>query len=250
MSSESAGAGRVPETSASFDRDVREGGAYRYTDGTRFSARLANERYTALILGATDFTGKSVVDVGAGDGTYTAEIARRTAARTVLGMEPSAEAARRAAACYAGDAPRLSFRQGVSADLLREGLRFDIAVYRGVVHHVPDAPVELQAAVRLAATVIILEPNGLNAAMKAAERLSRYHREHAERSFSPFTLARWVREAGGEPLRLQPFGLVPYFSPDWAARVGRLLEPLVERVPLLRLAACGQYLVVARGRPA
>lgn len=241
---------RKPETYAPFDRDVRDGGAYRYTDGARLSTRIANQRYTDLILAAAEFGGKNVVDVGAGDGTYTAEIAARSSAASVLGIEPSPEAARRAAATYAAAAPRLQFRHGLSADLLREGRRFDIAVYRGVIHHVPDARAELEVAVRLALLVIILEPNGLNALMKTVERASRYHREHRERSFSPFQTARWIREVGGEPVRVTPFGLVPYFCPDWVAKAGRFVEPLIERIPLARLAACGQYLVVAKGRPA
>ena len=236
-------------THAPFDRDVREAGAYRYTDGTRFSARLANERYSELLLGAADFAGASVADIGAGDGTYTAELARRTGAASVLGVEPSPEAAARAAVRYAAEAPRLTFRNGVSADLLREGRHFDIAVYRGVIHHVPDPQAELRDAVRLADTILILEPNGLNLMMKSAERLSRYHREHGERSFNPFALARQVRAAGGGVAQLRVFGLVPYFCPDWVARMGRLFEPVVEALPLVRLALCGQYLLVATGRP-
>jgi len=242
--------GETASSHAPFDRDIRHGGAYRYTDGTRFSARIANERYSDMILSAADFTGKNVVDIGAGDGTYTAEIARRSSAATVLGIEPSPEAAARAGVRYAAEAPRLQFRHGISGDLLREVRRFDIAVYRGVIHHVPDARAELRSALRLASTVIILEPNGLNLLMKTVERLSRYHREHGERSYRPSTLARWVREAGGTDIRVRPFGLVPYFCPDWVARTGRLLEPLVEQIPLARLAACGQYLMVAQGRPA
>ncbi len=36
-------------------------------------------------------------------------------------------------------------------------------------------------------------------------------------------------------------GLVPFFCPDLMARVLNALEPIVERIPVLRAIACGQY---------
>ena len=53
---------------------------------------LANVRYTQCILAALEFEGKTVVDVGAGDGAYTAELAAHSGAAHVLGVEPSEKA--------------------------------------------------------------------------------------------------------------------------------------------------------------
>ncbi len=49
------------------------------------------------------------------------------------------------------------------------------------------------------------------------------------------------------PTYFRYFGLVPYFCPDLVARAGRLCEPVVEHLPLLRAAACGQYIIAASG---
>jgi SAM-dependent methyltransferase len=229
---------------APFDRDVQERGGYKYTDGARLSARIANERYTRLILDSTDFRGKSVLDVGSGDGTYTVELARLSGASLVVGIEPSSKAVERAAA-LCKDVPNLRFLRGFSEMLLESGERFDIAVYRGVIHHVAHPERELRCALCLATTVIILEPNGLNPLMKLVERASSYHKEHNERSHSPRTVRKWIGDADGVVRSLRFFGLVPYFCPDLVATLGRALEPLIESLPLIRTVCCGQYLMVA-----
>lgn len=241
---------RTGDVVAPFDRDVEHGGAYQYTDGTRLSARIANERYTAMILSFADFNDARVVDVGSGDGAYTVELARHSGARSVLGIEPSEKAALRAAETYGDWAPRVAFRHASSADLLAEDLEFDIAVYRGVLHHVGDPREEIARAARLAPISIVLEPNGLNLLMKLVEKVSPYHREHGERSFTPRLMRRWFEQAGARLERFRFFGLVPYFCPDTVARLGKGLEPVVESVPGLRALACGQYVCAfARVQP-
>jgi 2-polyprenyl-3-methyl-5-hydroxy-6-metoxy-1,4-benzoquinol methylase len=229
-----------------FERDIEETGAYQYTDGSRFSAHIANGRFTEMILSCADFRGKTVVDVGSGDGTYTAEIAQRSEALSVLGIDPSPRAIERASFMFKSGFPRLQFKCGSSRMLLDEGHRFDIAVYRGVIHHVADPPEEIQRALSLTGKTIILEPNGLNLLVKLIEKLSKYHREHYERSFSPAKIGRWVREGGGEVKKSIFFGLVPHFCPDLIARVGRFLEPPVELMPGIRSLGCGQFLLLAQ----
>ena len=166
-----------------FSRDIQAFGAYRYTRDQRYSTVTANARYTEMIAGAADFQGRRVVDVGAGDGTYTAELRRRTTAASITGVEPAAGAAELAGRQFQADG--LAFIAGDSAGLLAEGREFDIAVYRGVIHHVDDPSAEIRRAFLLAARVIILEPNGRNPLMKIVENVSPYHRRHRERSFAP-----------------------------------------------------------------
>jgi len=232
---------------APFDQDVEKRGAYEYTDGSRFSAVLANQRYTQMILSAVPFTDLDVVDVGAGDGTYTAELARLSRARAILGVEPSAPAVDRARSAFEKTITNLRFSCEFTEDLIRSGRRFDVAVYRGVLHHVVDPREEIKRAVQLASRVVILEPNGLNPMMKLVEKVSPYHRRHKERSYSPGQVAQWIEEGGGTEIRFRFFGLVPYFCPDWLARAGHVVEPIVEAIPALRGVVCGQYLMTFRG---
>lgn len=234
----------MDDRSRAFDRDVAESGAYRYTSENLESARIANQRYTEMILGSTDFKEKSVVDVGCGDGTFTAQLAECSGAARTLGIEPSPNAISRASQLF-NTIPNLSFRCATSDDLLNEGLKFDIAVYRGVIHHVADPEAEIRQALTLAKEVIILEPNGCNPMMKIVERVSSYHREHGEQSYTPGRLCTWVENAGGTACSVRVFGLVPYFCPPVIAHIGHLLEPFIELLPGLRTILCGQYIVMA-----
>jgi hypothetical protein len=60
---------------------------------------------------------------------------------------------------------------------------------------------------------------------------------------------RWISKLGGRitkrnGCRLVPFCPVP-FCPDWAARMSRILEPVVEATPVLRALGCDTYVFVA-----
>ncbi len=157
---------------APFDHDVAKGGAYQYTDGSRLSARLANERYTRMILSAVDFSGKTVVDVGSGDGTYTAGDCQ-----TLGGKERSWRGARRRRPAQAAETHKSLFDPGspssaaISRLILRQGTpqHFDIAVYRR-----RDSPcTRSQGGDRTpfdSDTLIVLEPNGWNLMMKLVEK--------------------------------------------------------------------------------
>lgn len=240
---------QIPQKHDPFDCDIKQRGVYQYTDGSRFSAVIANKRYTQMILSSTDFIGKSVVDVGSGDGTYTAELAELSGAASVLGVEPSAKAVQRASTVYKEKFPHLDFVCGVSEMLLQQGQKFDVAVYRGVIHHVADPIEEIRCALIFAQTVVILEPNGQNPFMKLVEKVSPYHRQHQEQSYSLNTVSCWIISHGGIVKTARFFGLVPYFCPRMIARLGKWLEPFVEGLPFIPKFFCGQYIITAlRGK--
>ena len=228
-----------------FESDIDAFGRYQYTGSDRVSTVRANRRFSDMILSATDMRGRRVVDVGCGDGTYTALLGHESGAASVLGIDPA-----QAAITVARSRPApatVSFRHGTAATLMAEGAVFDVAVYRGVIHHVADPAGEIRAALRLAPTVVFLEPNGMNPVLKLLERFSTYHREHDERSYVASTYRDWIESGGGRVRSSIYFGLVPHFSPDWLARTGAVLEPVIERIPGLRIITCGQLLVVAEG---
>src|SRR5690606_24385446 len=121
---------------------------------------------------------------------------------------------------------------------------FDIAHLRGALHHMDQPERAIAEATRVAKTVLVLEPNGYNPVLKIIEKASRYHVEHGERSFPPPMVDSWLRAQGYEVIYRRYSGFVPYFCPDWAARALAKLEPLVERLPLIRALACGTYVCV------
>jgi 2-polyprenyl-3-methyl-5-hydroxy-6-metoxy-1,4-benzoquinol methylase len=229
-----------------FDRDVQAQGGYHYTDTSRLSSRLSNARMSAAIASAYNFAGRQVIDVGCGDGSYTLELARE-GPKHVLGIDPAAAALKRAREkCAQACVENCEFVPASIYDLptTLHG-DFDVAVLRGVLHHLSEPGRAVAIALQLARSVVILEPNGLNPVLKMIEKISPYHIEHEEQSFLPRTIERWCTAGGAHVIQRRFINLVPFFCPDWLAKGCRAAEPLIEALPLVRSVSCGQYLVVA-----
>jgi 2-polyprenyl-3-methyl-5-hydroxy-6-metoxy-1,4-benzoquinol methylase len=232
----------MPSSYEVFARDAREWGRYGYTKD-RLSSRTSNQRINAAMFGFNLLDGKSVIDVGCGDGTYTADLFAGGAV-SVLGVEPGAEAVEVAihrSALAGGKVPE--FQVCNAYDL--EGLErtFDVAVLRGVIHHIPDPLRGIRQVCKVARDVLVVEPNGYNPVLKIIERVSPYHREHQELSYTRAALVRWFAEAGAV-LRADAYiGLVPFFCPDWMVAPLKALEGIVEALPVARTLMCGQVVM-------
>lgn len=226
-----------------FCADVAEHGGYVYTTNGALSSRIANKRQSDAILSVIDFRGKRVIDIGCGDGTYTNEIFDRARPSFLCGVDP-ARPAIEVANKRVGDR-LIKFECENAYQLPYADDSFDIAHLRGVLHHMDRPADALREALRVAPTVVVLEPNGNNLVLKAIEKLSKYHREHGEKSYFPAALDRWIGELGGKITKRDWIGLVPFFCPNWAARTLKILEPMVEATPLVRALGCGNYVFIA-----
>ena len=114
-----------------------------------------------------------------------------------------------------------------------------------MLHHLPDPARALAGLAAFKGTVVVLEPNGNNPVLKLLERFSCYHIDHEERSFRPALICSWITASGLSVQSCRVLNLVPFFCPDTIAKVLRAIEPLVERLPLLRDIACGQVIITA-----
>ena len=227
-----------------FNADARERGGYLYSTNAPLSARLAHERYTQAILSLCDFQGKNVIDIGCGDGVFTLELATRGNPASLVACDPAVEALELAAKKSTGS--NITFAAASAYDLPYADKQFDIAHLRAVLHHM-DHPVDaLREGLRVAKEIVVLEPNGYSPVLKFNERFSSYHIQHDEKSYAPAKLDAWVRSVGGEVVSRCWVGLVPTFAPDWFAKSLKVVEPIVEKIPVLRSVACGVYVFVAR----
>jgi SAM-dependent methyltransferase len=213
-----------------FDSDVRDNEGYRYTTSASYSSIVANRRMTDATLQHIAPTAKRVLDAGCGDGTYANDIKRQRPSLEIVGFDPASEAVRVARSRY----PDIEF---VVGDVLRsetfpEG-KFDLIILRGVLHHVLDPAEAIRQCATRADTLLIIEPNGNNPVLKLIEKLSSYHREHEERSFSSRILAHWCREAHSPAESISFIGFVPFFFPTMPAKIIHFFQPFLERVPLL-----------------
>ncbi len=222
-----------------FNRDVEALDGYVYTRSDKLSCRLSNARMSDAIHALVEPRGKRIADVGCGDGTYSLELAQ-AGAREVVGFD-AAEAAVESARRRAANTSHLRFEIADVYALPRPDTPYDVAVVRGLLHHLYDAPRAIASIAGLAREVVVLEPNGYSPILKLIEKVSPYHREHEEKSYPPRRLDRWFEACGGRVEQRLFIGLVPMFCPDWMARGLKRLEPLVEATPGLRAIGCGQY---------
>ena len=75
-----------------FNRDAAARSGYVYTSGQRLSSRLATARTTELLIACDRFRGRSVLDVGCGDGYYSVTFWDRTQPRSWVGIDAAEEA--------------------------------------------------------------------------------------------------------------------------------------------------------------
>ncbi len=222
-----------------FNKDVEKLGGYAYT-GKKLSCRMANSRISDAVFELTQIKGKTIIDIGCGDGTYTMELLG-AGAKEILGVDAS-ETAIEIAAKRVNEIDNISFK---TCDIyhLATKIKYDIAIVRGILHHLYDVESAIDNICKLADTIIVVEPNGYNPVLKVLEQISSYHRVHEEKSYRPDRLDTWFRRRGCSIEQYKYIGLVPMFCYDTLARILKSIEPIVERLPLIKNIACGQYII-------
>ena len=222
---------RLKDNVDRFSQDVSGNSGYAYTTNEQFSSTIANQRLTRATLDLLSEGIKTVLDVGCGDGTYTNDLPNARPDLAFSGFDASETAVSRASKVY----PDIRFWvDNVLQPSATSGMHFDVAIIRGLLHHTADPALAIANMAQLAKSLIIIEPNGNNPVLKGIEKLSTYHREHEERSFFPWRLAHWCRQAGCEIDSLDYAGFVPFFCPDNFARVLYAAQPYLEQVPVVR----------------
>lgn len=226
-----------------FNRDAECNRGYIYTTNAQLSSQLATQRSTEVIADIGAFAGRSVLDVGCGDGFYSCRLWDLGRPRKMIGVDVACKAIEVANANKQDRA--IEFHVGDAHCLPYPHNSFDLVLIQSILHH-DDNPLELiREAFRLAPEILIHEPNGNNLGLKIIERVSRYHREHHEKSYSSRRLSYWIEKAEGYVVRRQFAGFVPMFCSDRIARMMKGLEPVVERLPLVNAFGCAVQVIVA-----
>lgn len=226
-----------------FERDIESNQGYLYTKTSRLSSNLAIHRSLDVILRACTLRGRNVLDLACGDGFFTIRFWDSGKPARLFACDAAIKACVAAKRLAAGRPIHM-----VSADAHSLPYRddsFDIVMVQSVLHHDYDPLDMIREAFRVAPTLVIHEPNGYNPGLKVIEKVSPYHIEHEEKSYTAGRLERSVREAGGVVLSRTYAGFVPMFSPDWLARSMKAVEPVVERIPILKQLGCAICVIVA-----
>ncbi|MCD6393331.1 MAG: class I SAM-dependent methyltransferase [Planctomycetes bacterium] len=226
-----------------FNEDVQSNKGYRYTHTNKLSCHLANQRLSSIVAEMTSLQNKRIIDIGCGDGTYTIGLLNSNPS-FILGVD-AAEAAIESARKKSEGLDEISFQVANVYDLKALGKKYDVAIVRGVLHHLYNAKEAIANIAQIAKEAVIVEPNGYNPVLKIIEKTSMYHIEHEEKSYSPHRLNGWIRQCGGVVEKSTYGGLVPMFCPDSMARFLKKVEPLVEAIPLFRCMSCAVYVIRA-----
>lgn len=227
-----------------FNKDVQTNSGYIYTCDNLYSARIATRKQTIelvkLIL--RHFPKKlTIVDIGCGDGKHTLELLSALPQSSIVGIDPAEDAIKLAKKrIQKKGGKKISFIVGniYDVDKLFKTKSFDLAIIRGVLHHLYEPIFAIKKISRVFPNVIIVEANGYNPILKVIERVSPYHREHEEKSYWPPLLSEWFRKQGYKLMSEKYAGIVPYFCPTTLAKALKLLEPLFENIPILNRLYC------------
>lgn len=227
-----------------FNSDVMDNGGYRYTSNAPYSSIVSNKRITDETVKVLRNIGnvKSVIDIGCGDGTYTADLKKALPNVDFIGFDPATEAI----ALANGKYPNCQFIVGNVLDPATfPQKKYDVAVIRGVIHHLPTQSAAVKNAALLSDRVLIIEPNGNNPILKWIEKNSEYHIKHEEQSFSSDFLSQICTENGLKVKYLSFIGFVPFFFPTLPSKVIYALQPVLEHVPLLGRFFGAQTVILA-----
>lgn len=231
----------LKENVKAFNQNVKENKGFLYTTNAQYSSHVANKRISDEIFKFIKPSYQTLIDVGCGDGVYTNNIKENFPHLEVSGFDPAEKAIELASKKY----PAVTFK---TINLLDPNLpvpatKYDVAVIRGVLHHLADQQLAIRNAFKLADHLIIMEPNGNNPILKLIEKTSKYHIEHEEQSFFAWELKKWIRNAGGQVDTWLYVGYVPFFFPTLPAKIIYKLQPFLEKVPVVKHVFSGQFII-------
>jgi 2-polyprenyl-3-methyl-5-hydroxy-6-metoxy-1,4-benzoquinol methylase len=228
-----------------FNQDTLANNGYLYSTNAPYSAIKSNDRISRAVIAKIPAQTGRIIDLGCGDGVYTAKFAEAFPLAYIEANDPAHKAIEMAQQRF----PHINFRVANILDLSTQTTTpFDVAVIRGVIHHLPDNSQQLaiQNARAIAKTLIIVEPNGNNPILKLIEKNSAYHIAHEEQSFTSETLMSWCVAAGWKDVSVNYIGFVPFFFPEVLARIIYFFQPLLERIPIINKYFSAQIVVVCR----
>ena len=241
---------RKEKNISAYNQDVKKLGRYEYTGQDRYSSITAGKKQSEEILKSIKYLRLKkpfrILDVGSGDGTYTFELYKKLNPALIVGFDFAREGVEIAMKrVKKKDVKKIKFINSsiYNVDKKIKG-KFDVAVIRGVLHHLYQPQRGINAVCKLSDIIVVAEPNGFSPFMKIMEKVSPYHRKHEEKSYYPPTLNSWFEKNGFRVRKQYYFGPVPFFFPEIPARMIKKIEPYIENIPYLNRIYCATNMIV------
>lgn len=227
-----------------FNKDVSQNAGYLYTSDELYSSKVATQKQTeelVILINKHFKRSIKIIDIGCGDGKHTIELFKHILPSKIVGIDPAENAIKIARQkVNSKHKGKIFFRVGniYEIDKLFKKGQFDLAIIRGVLHHLYNPYIAIKKIGLVFPSVIIIEANGYNPILKVIEKVSPYHKEHEEKSYWPPLLNVWFKKQGYKIITEKYFGIVPYFCPDYLAKSLKIVEPFFEKIPLLNRLYC------------
>lgn len=231
-----------------YNKDIVAHGSYLYSQNI-LSSKISTQRQSDEIIRLIRkyFPQKlKILDVGCGEGKYTMVIFNIIKPKLIVGVDSAIKAIETARKNIPKNAKgRIMYDLGNAYNLKKyKKHKFDLILIRGVIHHLYKPYDAVRELTQASNAIIILEPNGYNPILKIIERISEYHIRHEEKSYSPSLLDSWFKKSGFQVKESKIFGLVPYFCGNWMAKFLKKIEPLLERILIIKTFTCGSYVAL------
>lgn len=223
-----------------FNEDSKTNKGYKYTTNNSFSSIVANKRITDKVNSMITNDINTLIDCGCGDGTYTNEIKKINPTLAIQAFDPASAAIEIAKKQYSNIEFFVASIYNVKEFNKRNN---DLAVLRGILHHIPDQLQAIKNINQVSNKMLIIEPNGNNPILKLIEKKSTYHIEHEEQSFSSNQLKKWCLEAGWKINSIEYIGFVPFFFPTVLAKIIYFFQPLLEKIPIIKKYFSAQIII-------
>ena len=232
-----------------FDKDIENIGRYEYTNSSKYSAYVATRKQSEEIiklLNENPLKNTSILDVGCGDGTFTFEIFKEVKPKKIVGFACAEKAIRVAInSIRKHDKGKIKF---LCANVYRSHKffkknSFDTIIIRGVLHHLSKPEKAIKSLKNIASKIIVLEPNGYNPILKLIENTSTYHIKRGERSYWPPKINKWFANNGFKVKKQHFFSIIPYFCPENIVKLLKFIEPVMEKIPFIKMFYCGTNLI-------
>lgn len=224
-----------------FGHDIELYGAYKYSgESASFSSKVANKNISDNFK--RHLTGSTLLDIGCGDGEFTVAYLE-LAFKKIIGYDIESKSIESARQKFK-HLKNVDFTDNPLENFIENREVFECISIRGALHHMNDLEYGIKLATGLGNRIVIAEPNGLNPILKVIEKISKYHRQHGEKSFTTSNLTKEFAKFDFQRTYLGYCGVVPFFFPKYLSLVLLKIQPIVEKTKILRFLLCGTQILV------
>jgi 2-polyprenyl-3-methyl-5-hydroxy-6-metoxy-1,4-benzoquinol methylase len=234
-----------------FNNDIKKNGGYYYNCQKILSNFIAGKIETdQIVFFVKNLQSKNIVDLGCGDGTYTKILLKNcNSIKKILAIDIAEEAIK--IAKKKNNSNKLEYISSNIDYFLKNKKKiqkFDTVILRSSLHHFTkkDFLKFFKIIKNFNFNLVISEPNGYNLILKLIEKISKYHVDHDEQSYTPYFLRMNLKKSGYEVIESCYTSLTPVFFPNVLVDLSYKLNKIIKKIPVINSFFCGKYILVAK----